>query len=71
MDLQTIREKQKAEHKRRRDARVARMQMLTRMQDSIAEVIEKSNRELEAIPALLERGKAEAEALMAKRRMHR
>jgi hypothetical protein len=70
LDLQTLREKQKAEHKRRRDARLARLQMLTRMQDNITEAIEKSNQDLEAIPALLERGRAEAEALRMKRRMY-
>ncbi|KPI85755.1 hypothetical protein ABL78_5173 [Leptomonas seymouri] len=71
MELQTLREKQKAERKRRRDARLARTQMLLRMKDTITEVIERSNQELEAIPALLERGKEEAEALVMKRRMHR
>ncbi|KAG5471340.1 hypothetical protein LSCM1_01421 [Leishmania martiniquensis] len=71
MELQALREKQKAERKRRRDARAARLQMLTRMQSSIADVVEQSTKELEAIPALLERSRAEAEALMAKRRMGR
>ncbi|KAG5495842.1 hypothetical protein JIQ42_02712 [Leishmania sp. Namibia] len=71
MELQTLREKQKAERKRRRDARAARMQMLTRMQRNIADVIGQSTKELEAIPALLERSRAEAEALMTKRRMGR
>ncbi|KAG5472018.1 hypothetical protein CUR178_02684 [Leishmania enriettii] len=71
MELQTLREKQKAERKRRRDARAARMQMLTRMQRNIADVIGQSTKELEAIPALLERSRAEAEALMNKRRMGR
>ncbi|CAG9579290.1 conserved hypothetical protein [Leishmania major strain Friedlin] len=69
MELQTLREKQKAERKRRRDARTARIQMLARMQGNIADVIEKSTKELRAIPALLERSRSEAEALMARRRM--
>ncbi|XQJ29339.1 hypothetical protein NXY56_005385 [Leishmania guyanensis] len=71
MELQTLREKQKAERKRRRDARAARMQMLVRMQGNIAGVIERSTNELEAIPVLLERCRAEAEALMETRRMGR
>lgn len=69
MELQTLREKQKAERKRRRDARAARIQMLARMQGNIADVIEKSTKELEAIPPLLERSRSEAEALMSRRRM--
>ncbi|KAK7198765.1 hypothetical protein NESM_000841500 [Novymonas esmeraldas] len=71
MELQTLRAKQKADHKRRREARMACIQMLTRMQGSIDDIMERSTTELEAIPALLERSRVDAEARLAKRRMAR
>lgn len=71
MELQTLREKHKAERKRRRDARVARMQMVARIQGNIADVIEKSTNELEEIPPLLERSREEADALTRKRLLGR
>ncbi|KAG5497590.1 hypothetical protein JKF63_03855 [Porcisia hertigi] len=69
MELQTLREKQKAEGKRRRDARSARFQMLTRMQCEITDFIEQSMKGLEEIPTLLERSRVEADALTARRQI--
>lgn len=71
MELQSMKERQGEERRRRKEARTVRLQMLNRLQDAVQEALVKQSEELGAIPELLQRSKEETEAVLSQYQRHR